>query len=172
MIGREVQCIEVELLGLDLGAFGELPAHRDEGVGDVLGQDGDRVPGAEGLTGGRQRDVDPLGDQHCGVALGPQGRQPLVVGVLDLGACDVDPFARIGAVGLRQRAQRLTGQRDRRPVAEMLGLGASQPVQIDRRTERMPSGADRFGQRFFRQVQGLISHPAIIGDGLIEASAD
>ena len=72
MIGREVQRVEVELLGLDLGAFGQLPAHRDERVGDMLGQDRDRVPGADRLTGRRQRDVDALGDEHGGVALGAQ----------------------------------------------------------------------------------------------------
>ena len=48
----------------------------------------------------------------------------------------------------------------------MLGLGARQCVQVGRQVEGMPGRADRFGQRFFRQVHGLISHPAIIGDGL------
>jgi hypothetical protein len=37
----------------------------------------------------------------------------------------------------------------------------------DARPDRRPSRADRFRQRFFRQIYWLISHPAIIGDGQI-----
>ena len=85
-----------------------------------------------------------------GVALGPQDRQPLVVGALRLGARDVDPLACVGAVGLGQRPERLAGQRDRRPVAEVLGLGAGQLVQIGGQVEGMPGRADGFGQRFVR----------------------
>ena len=150
VVGREVQRVEVELLGLDLGPLGQLPAHRDEGVGDVLGQDGDRMPGADRLPGRRQGDVDALGDEHRGVALGPQRGQPLVVAALRLGARDVDPLARVRAVGLGQRTQRLAGQRDRRAVAEMLGLGAGQRVQVGGQVEGMPGRADGFGQRFVR----------------------
>ena len=149
VVGWEVERVEVELLGLDLGTFGQLPAHRDEGVGDVFGQDRDRVPGADRLTGRRQRDVDALGDEHGGVALGPQHRESLVVRALRLGARDVDPLARVGAVGLGQRTQRLTGQRNRRAVAEVLGLGARQFVQIGGQVEGMLGRADGFGQRFF-----------------------
>ena len=167
MVRREVQRVEVELLGLDLGPLGQLPAHRDEGVGDVLGQDGDRVAGADRLTRRRQRHVDALGHQHGGVALGPQRGEPLVVAPLRLGARDVDPLARVGTVGLGQRAERLAGQRDRRTVAEVLGLGAGQRVEVAGQIERMPGRADDLGQRFLRQIYGLISHPAIIGDGPI-----
>src|SRR5207244_1924062 len=83
-----------------------------------------------------------------------------VVGALRLGARDVDPPSSIRAVGLGQRTQRLTGQRDRRTVAEMLGLGTGQFVQVSSQIERMASRADGFGQRFFGKVQGLISQPA------------
>ena len=85
VVRREVQCVEVELLGLHLGSFGQFPAHRDERVGDVLGQDRDRVARADRLPGRRQRDVDALGDQDGGVTFGAQRRQPLVVGALGLG---------------------------------------------------------------------------------------
>ncbi len=102
VVGRKVQCVEVELLGLDLGSLGELPAHRDECVGDMLGQDRDRVAGADGLTGRRQRHVDALGDQHFSVAFGAQYREPLVVGLLRRGARHVDSLACVGTIGLRQ----------------------------------------------------------------------
>ena len=42
----EVERVEVEPLGLDLGALGDLPAHRHEDVVDPLHQGGQRVPGA------------------------------------------------------------------------------------------------------------------------------
>ena len=48
----------------------------------------------------------------------------------------------------------------------MLGLGAGQCVEIGGQVEGMPGRADGFGQRFVREIYGLISHPAIIGDGL------
>ena len=130
VVRREVQRVEVELLGLDLGTLGQFPAHRDEGVGDVLGQDRDRVPGADRLPGRRQRHVDAFGDQDRRVPLGTQHRQPLVVRALDVGPDDVDPVACVGAVGLGQRPEGLARQRDRRPVAEVLGLGAGQLVQV------------------------------------------
>ena len=43
VVRREVQRVEVEPLGLDLGALGHLPAHRDEDVLDALLQGGERV---------------------------------------------------------------------------------------------------------------------------------
>ena len=88
------------------------------------------------LPGRRQRHVDALGDQHRGVALGPQHLEPLVVGALRLGARDVDQAARVGAVGLGQRPERLPGQRDRRPVAEVFGLGPGQRVEVGGRARR------------------------------------
>jgi hypothetical protein len=90
-----------------------------------------------------KRDVDALGDQHGGVALGAQGGEPLVVGALRLGARDVDPLAGVRPVRLGQRTQGLASQRDRRAVAEMLGLGAGQFVQIGGQVEGMLGRADR-----------------------------
>ena len=37
VVGVEVQRVEVEPLGLELGPLGDLPAHADEDVGDPLG---------------------------------------------------------------------------------------------------------------------------------------
>ena len=46
VVGVEVERVEVEPLGLDLGPLGDLPAHADEHVGDLLLQGLQRVPGA------------------------------------------------------------------------------------------------------------------------------
>ena len=48
VVAAEVERVEVEPLVLDLGALGDLPAHRDEDVGDPLGDGRQRVPGADG----------------------------------------------------------------------------------------------------------------------------
>ncbi len=117
----------------------------------------------ERLPRRRQRHVDALGDEHRGVSLGTQRREPLVVAALRLAARDVDPPPGVGAISLRQRSQRLAGQRDRRAVAQVLGLGPGQRVEVARQVEGVAGRADRFGQRFVRQI-GLIDHPAIIGD--------
>jgi hypothetical protein len=71
MVRRKVECVEVELLGLNLWPLCQLPAHRDERVGDVLGKDRDGMAGADRLTGRGQRHVDALGNQHRRVALAP-----------------------------------------------------------------------------------------------------
>lgn len=84
VVRREVERIEVELFGLDLRPFGELPAHRDEGVGDVLGEDRDGVARTDRLTRRRQRDVDAFGDQDRRVSFGAQCGEALVIAVLDL----------------------------------------------------------------------------------------
>ena len=177
MVGREVERVEVELLGLDLRPLGQFPSHRDEGIGDVLGQDRDRVPGAGRLPSRRQRDVDAFGDQHRRVALGAQRRQPFVVAALGLAACGVDALAGVGALVLGQRAQRLSRQRHRRAVAEVFGLDARQRVQVVGKCDGLLGGVDRLGQCFRRQVDGLIAHAAALSlltrlFGLSEARAD
>ena len=96
------------------------------------------VIGCRAPIGWRRRgqgDVDGLGHQHCGVALGAQHRQPLVVGGLGLGPRDVDPLAGVGAFVFGQAGQRLAGQRQRCTVAEVLGLGAGQGVEVTGRCE-------------------------------------
>ena len=158
MVGREVQGVEVELLGLDLGALGQFPAHRHEGVGDVLGQDGDRVPRPGGLAGRRQRHVDALGHQDGGVALGAQHRQPLVEEPLRLAARDVDALAGVGAVVLGQCGERLAGQRQRRAVAEVLCLGPGEIVEAAGQVERAPGRTDRFGQRLLGDARQCRAH--------------
>ena len=71
VVGVEVQRVEVEPLGLDLGALGDLPAHADEQVGDALAAAARSDAGApSGRAAGRQRDVDGLLGEDALVALG------------------------------------------------------------------------------------------------------
>ena len=70
VVGAEVERVEVEPLGLDARALGDLPAHRHEDVGDPLGQRRDRVPGAARPAVPGQGDVDDLLDQHPLLGLG------------------------------------------------------------------------------------------------------
>ena len=114
MVRRHVQRVEVEPLGLDLGAFGPLVAHREEQVGDPLGEGGQRVPGAGGDPVPRQRDVDGLLDQDPLVALllelGPAGRP---APRLTARRAAADPLAGLGLRGRRQGADLAVGQGQR-----------------------------------------------------------
>ena len=140
MVGQEVQCIEVEVLGLDLGSFGDLPAHPDEHVGNLIGDHRDRVPRSRRTTRTGQGDIDGLGDQDGRVAFGGQHRQSFLVGALDLAAGDVDSFARFGLLLFGQRAELAAGQSDRRLVPHVFGLGDRERGQVDRVGERCHSG--------------------------------
>jgi hypothetical protein len=55
MVGAQVERVEVEPLGLDLGPLGDLPAHRDEDVADPLGDQLEGVTGAEPAAATRVR---------------------------------------------------------------------------------------------------------------------
>ena len=112
MIRQEVERVEVEVLGLHLRALGDLPAHRDEHVGDLLGDDADRVAGADRLTLRRQRHVDGLGDEHGGVALGEQHGAAIVECRGDPGTGDVHALARVGLL-LTREGCRVRGGRGR-----------------------------------------------------------
>ena len=119
------------------------------------------MPRPEGLPGRGQGDVDGLGHQYGRVALGTQRRQSLVVAALRLAPGVVDPLAGVGPVVLGQRGQRLAGQRQRCAVAEVLGLGVGQRVEVGGRGEGMPGRADCRGQRVLReQIGGLLTHAA------------
>ena len=177
MVDGEIQGVEVELLGLHFGTFGQLPAHGDERIGDMFGQNRDRMPRAGGLPSGGQRDVDALGHQDCGIALGPQHDEPVVEELLSRRACHVDTLAGLRALRLGQRPQCLARQRQRRLVTEVFGLGAGQCVEIGGQAEGMVGRADSLRQRLLRQVWdqlGLVTHATQlleVGSG-INASAD
>ena len=154
MVRRKVQRVEVELLAFHLGPLGQFPAHRDEGVGDVLGQDRDGVTRPDGLTRRWQGHVDGLGDQYRRIPLGAQHRESVVEGGLGLGAGDIDPLAGVGPVLAGQRAHRLPGQRQRRPIPEMFGFGPGQACKIRGGGECGTGRGDGVGQRGLRQQIG------------------
>jgi hypothetical protein len=113
VVGAEVERVEVQPLRLDHGALGDLPAHRDEDVGDQLRTGGERVPGAARGAVDRQGDVDGLFGQHPLLVLRLEhhlaGGQRLV----HRAPCLADPLAGVLA-GLRwQRADLPVGQGER-----------------------------------------------------------
>ena len=133
VVGREVQRLEVEPVVLDLGALGDLVAHRNEHVADPLGQRGQRMPRAGRCPVGGQRDVDRFLDEHPRVALLGEHGEPGVVGGLHRPLGLVVTAAGVGA-GLggarparagrapagptgrpRRRCGRRRGHRGRRP---------------------------------------------------------
>jgi hypothetical protein len=66
VIDVEVEGVEVEPLVLELRPFGDLPSHADEQVGDLLLQQGERMPGPDPRPLGQCRDVDAFGLEPCG----------------------------------------------------------------------------------------------------------
>jgi hypothetical protein len=129
VVGRHVEGVEVEPLVLDLGALGDLPAHRDEHVGDPLLQRGERVPHPHRDEPGQERDVDPLLDEHPRVALLLERLAARVERLLQRPPYGVDPLA---GVALRCRGQRgdlAVGERDVGAVAEVGGAGLGELVQ-------------------------------------------
>ena len=144
VVGTEVEGVEVEPLGLDLGSLGDLPAHRHEDVGDVLGDGGQRVPGTDRFDVPRQRDVDPLGREQVfllgGLDLGGSGREGGVDGAAGL----ADALAGLLAGLRRQRADLPVRQGQRRPVA-----GVVEPGLLER--------VDRVGGR--DRSERLVAHP-------------
>ena len=145
VVGAEVERVEVEPLGLDERALGDLPAHRDEDVGDPLGEHRDRVPGSGDLAVPGKGDVDGLLDEHpllgLDLELGLTLGQCLVDGAPGL----ADPLAGVLARLGRQRADLPVGQRQRRTVAGVLG---AHPLELARgpsrrRSRRGPAHASR-----------------------------
>ena len=122
--------------------------------GDVVGQDRDGVTRPDGLTRRWQGHVDGLGDQYRRIPLGAQHRESVVEGGLGVGAGDIDPLAGVGPVLAGQRAHRLPGQRQRRAITEMFGLGPGQSVQIRGGGECGTGRGDGVGQRGLRQQIG------------------
>ena len=136
MIGQEVQRVEVVVLRLDLGPLGDLPAHRHEHVRDLLGDDRDGMLGSHRGASGRDRQVERLGHEDGGVALGLQFGQAPVICLLHAPAGHVDRLAGRRLLLLAQRAQAPPRQGDRTAVAQMRRLGGGQRVEVGGSRER------------------------------------
>src|SRR5699024_9241271 len=116
-------------LRLDLRAVGDLPAHADEDVRDLLVEDGDRVLGADLAAGGGLGDVDALGAECFLVALLLQLGLHLAEELLDATTCHVDDAAGVLALILRQGAERPASSGSRSVVAEMRAACLSEDLE-------------------------------------------
>ena len=138
MVGGDVQGVEVEPLGLDLGALGDLVAHRDEHVLDTLHERGQRVPGSSRATIRGKRDVDRLLHEHALVTLGGQDDLAVLEGLLDRRTGHAHALARLGLRRRGQRTDLTVGQGQRRAVAGMLEADGLQGVEIGRHRRSRP----------------------------------
>ena len=129
VVGQEVKRVEVVPLGLDLWPLGDLVAHRDEHVGELVGEHADRVAGTLRRAVVGQRDVDALGDQHLLVALVLKLLLACRQRVPDARDRGADPAARVGAGLRRQRADLGARQGERRLVPGVRDLGFPELVQ-------------------------------------------
>ena len=143
VVGAEVEGVEVQPLGLDDRALGDLPAHRDEDVRDPLGAGGERVPGAAGDAVGRERDVDGLLDQHPLLVLDLEHRLPLGERLVDRAARLADALAGLLARLRRQRADLAVGQGQRRAVPGVLDPHLLERPRGRRRAAIAASAASR-----------------------------
>jgi hypothetical protein len=153
VVTAEVERVEVEPLVLDLGPLGDLPAHRDEDVGDALGDRGERVAGADRPLG-QDGDVDGLLDEHAGVAL-----------VLELGAAgvvrrlhrlqdDVDALAGVGLLGAGQAADRAGARAPPASGHRCGGAGGGELLERAARRRRRGPRRERARARTGQRVVG------------------
>ena len=110
VVRGEIERVEVEPLGLEFRAVGDLPAHRNEDVGNFVGDHRHRVPGPDPPPVVRQGDVDGFVDQHPGI---PFGEQHLLAGGQRVGH-----LAPRGADQATGRALGLLGQATDGPVGQ------------------------------------------------------
>ena len=113
VVGGDVEGVEGEPLRLDLGALGDLPAHRDEDVLDALGDQADRVPRPQRSARDPHRQVDGLLDEDAPVAVGLELGLAGGQGLGHLSAGLAHALAGLGLRARRQGADLAVGQRER-----------------------------------------------------------
>ena len=106
VVDVEVEGVEVEPLVLDLGPLGDLPAHRDEEVGDLLHEGLQGVAGAEPLAPGGKRHINGLLDEGARLVGGGQGLVALLEGLRERAARPAEVLARRGALRGLEAADR------------------------------------------------------------------
>ena len=162
VVRAEVEGVEVEPLRLDLGAVGDLVAHRDEQLRDALLDGRQRMAGTGRTAVPRQRDVDRLLDEDPLVALVLQDGLASGQCLGDGSPRGADPLAGLGLRGWRQGADLAVGQRQRRPVPGMVEPGPLELVEVtgsrDRCEGSVAGAVDLFGvQRcHLHGVEGLV----------------
>ncbi len=146
VVGAEVEGVEVQPLGLDERPLGDLPAHRDEDVGDPLGQHRDRVPGALGACGPTGRVTSTVSSTSIRASASTSSSAwRCGERLVDRAARLADALAGVLAGLRRQRADLAVGQRERRAVAGVLGadLLEGRRGRSPRRSRPAPPRASR-----------------------------
>jgi hypothetical protein len=121
MVPRDVQSVEIVILGFDLGAVQDGEPERDEELLELALDAGDRVQMAAARSGGWQREIEPFG-----VEAGAEG------GVVEPGLAGVEGGfeALLGAVEQHARALAVLGREFAHLLAE-LGKSALAPERVD-----------------------------------------
>ena len=134
VVRPDVQRVEGQPLGLDLRALGDLPAHADEDVLDPLGDEADRVPGAERRLRAQDGEVLGLLDEDPLVALRLELALPLAEGRADAPTRLPDALARLRLGARGQRPDLAVGERQR-GLVPLVG-GAQALELLERRGAR------------------------------------
>ncbi len=130
VVGADVEGVEVEPGRLGLGAFGDLPSHRDEDVAEDVHEGGDGMYGADRYEVDRDGDVDALVGEDPAELRGADLGLASNEGPLDLATCGTDAGAGVLAGGGGQRADLTVGEGQRRLVA---GVGDPGGLELGER---------------------------------------
>ena len=154
VVRLEVQGVEVEPLGFNFRAFGDLPAHAHEDVADPLLQRGKRMPGT-GTTAARSRgDIHGFLDQDLRFPLGLQLRGAGSQRLVDASAGRANDLAGGGFVFFGQLADFSVGQAQRGLLADMGETGRLEFVQVGGGLESHHRLLDGGGDRRFIERLG------------------
>ena len=149
VVGAEVQGVEVEPLRLDLGPLGDLPAHRDEDVGDrarpaspagAARRAGARSTGSVTSTASSTSTRCVALGLELGLPRGERRGRPRP-------RAGAEQLAGRGLVGGREAADLAVGERERAAVAGVLEADLLERVEVARR----PRGRERVRRRRLRR---------------------
>jgi hypothetical protein len=164
VVAADVEGVEVQPLGLELRALGDLVAHPDEDVGDPVGQRGQRVPGARGAAGptGSVTSTRSSASTRASRSASSSARRALE-GLGDGDAGGVDPLAGVRPGRGRQGAQLAAGQQHRRPVPEVGRADGGQRLQAPGPRERLPGLGDGGVEGLGREGGDLLGVVGVVG---------
>ena len=162
MVGPEVEGVEIEPLMLNLGAFGDLPAHADEKVGDFLDEHGERMAGPPWIATRGDGDVDLLPFQSGRGLFGLEPGRRLGQRGLNLFARRTHKLARHRFVRFLQSFYEGVRPGDGSGVAGMGEPGRFQLRERGRFGERPPSRLDGLGDgRLVQRAESLCGHECL-----------